>query len=146
MNDNQLIFEAYLESAEQPKMYTNSDGTAKYWCIGTKYHREDGPAIEYSNGLKEWWLNGKRHRADGGPTSVHPDGRKIWRVNDLVHREDGPACITPDGKEYFYLDDEQLTPQKWAEKVLQKQGKPADPESVKEFLRPILAKQTKDLI
>jgi len=25
-----------------------------------KLHREDGPAIEYSNGFKQWWLNGKR--------------------------------------------------------------------------------------
>ena len=23
-----------------------------------KWHREDGPAIEYPNGTKEWWLNG----------------------------------------------------------------------------------------
>ena len=25
-----------------------------------KYHREDGPALEYSNGDKEWWLNGQQ--------------------------------------------------------------------------------------
>jgi hypothetical protein len=24
-----------------------------------KYHREDGPAIEYGDGKKEWWINGK---------------------------------------------------------------------------------------
>ena len=24
-------------------------------------HREDGPAIEWSNGTKEWWLEGKRY-------------------------------------------------------------------------------------
>ena len=23
-------------------------------------HRENGPAVEYSDGHKEWWLNGKR--------------------------------------------------------------------------------------
>ncbi len=25
-----------------------------------KLHREDGPAIEFSNGFKQWYLNGKR--------------------------------------------------------------------------------------
>ena len=25
-----------------------------------KLHREDGPAIEYTNGFKQWWLDGKR--------------------------------------------------------------------------------------
>lgn len=25
------------------------------------FHREDGPAIEYSDGEKQWWLNGVRY-------------------------------------------------------------------------------------
>ncbi len=28
-------------------------------------HREDGPAVEYSNGEKEWYFNGLLHRVDG---------------------------------------------------------------------------------
>jgi len=29
----------------------------KKWYLNGKLHREDGPAIEFSNGNKEWWLN-----------------------------------------------------------------------------------------
>lgn len=35
-----------------------SDGT-KEWCLNGQFHREDGPAVEYANGYNEWWLNGK---------------------------------------------------------------------------------------
>ena len=31
----------------------------KVWYKNGKYHREDGPAIEYATGDKEWWLNNK---------------------------------------------------------------------------------------
>ena len=44
-------------------------------------HREDGPAIEYSNGTKSWYLNGKRHREDG-PAIENADGSKYWYLND----------------------------------------------------------------
>ena len=43
----------------QPEMLLDSDGT-KRWCLNNKYHREDGPAIEYPNGRKYWFLNGKQ--------------------------------------------------------------------------------------
>lgn len=33
----------------------------KFWKLNRKYHREDGPAIEYYyNGEIEWYYNGKR--------------------------------------------------------------------------------------
>ena len=35
-----------------------ADG-AKQWYLNGKLHREDGPAIEYTNGTKHWYLNGK---------------------------------------------------------------------------------------
>jgi hypothetical protein len=31
----------------------------KFWYLNGVLHREDGPAIEYTNGGKEWWINGK---------------------------------------------------------------------------------------
>lgn len=36
----------------------NTDGTTmtEYWVDG-KLHREDGPAVIFSDGHKEWWLN-----------------------------------------------------------------------------------------
>ncbi len=42
----------------QPEMKVNSNGT-KRWYLNGKLHREDGPAIEWSDGTKEWWLNGE---------------------------------------------------------------------------------------
>jgi len=30
----------------------------EHWYLNGKYHREDGPAVEYSTGHKEWWING----------------------------------------------------------------------------------------
>ena len=35
------------------------DGGAKYWSLNGKRHREDGPAVEFTNGDKYWYLNGK---------------------------------------------------------------------------------------
>jgi hypothetical protein len=35
---------------------TDEYGT-KRWFLNGKYHREDGPAVEYANGSKEWYLN-----------------------------------------------------------------------------------------
>jgi hypothetical protein len=40
-------------------------------------HREDGPAIEYSNGTKIWCWHGKYHRQDG-PAIERADGTKFW--------------------------------------------------------------------
>ena len=30
----------------------------KHWYLNGKYHRTDGPAIEYTDGTKCWYLNG----------------------------------------------------------------------------------------
>jgi len=43
-------------------------------------HREDGPAVEWSDGHKEWFLNGILHREDG-PAIEYVDGSKSWHLN-----------------------------------------------------------------
>ena len=35
-----------------------SDGY-KVWCQNNELHREDGPAVEWTNGYKEWYINGE---------------------------------------------------------------------------------------
>jgi hypothetical protein len=45
-------------------------------------HREDGPAIEYSDGEMHWFQNNKYHRLDG-PAVIQPSGLKEWWVNDI---------------------------------------------------------------
>ena len=55
------------------------------WFLNGKYHREDGPALEYANGDKYWYKNGK------------------------FHREDGPACEYASGSKYWYLEGKEFT-------------------------------------
>ena len=42
-----------------------------------QYHRDDGPAIEYSNGNKYWYQQGQLHREDG-PAVESADGTQQW--------------------------------------------------------------------
>jgi hypothetical protein len=57
----------------------DADGD-KFWYLNGKIHREDGPAVEYSNGTKYWYLNDQRHREDG-PAIEYYDGYKFWFLN-----------------------------------------------------------------
>lgn len=41
------------------------------------YHRIDGPAVVYDNGDKSWWVNGWRHR-DDGPAIEWSDRIEYW--------------------------------------------------------------------
>ena len=77
------------------------DGT-KLWYLNGKFHREDGPAIEYAYGDKFWYLNGKLHR-EGGPAVENAYGTKFWYLNGklLTEQEHKKATTkaTCDGKE-----------------------------------------------
>jgi hypothetical protein len=87
------------------KTYTvkiDNNGT-KFWYYNDKFHREDGPAIEYVNGYKAWYINGKLHREDG-PAIEWADGYKEWYINGQHHREDGPAIEYADGDKEWYLN------------------------------------------
>ena len=37
----------------------------KRWKLNGKFHREDGPAVEYKDGTKIWFFDGEYHRLDG---------------------------------------------------------------------------------
>jgi len=39
----------------QPELKIEQDGS-KFWYLNGKYHREDGPAVEYPDGEKRWFL------------------------------------------------------------------------------------------
>jgi len=66
----------------------------KQWWIRGMLHRVDGPAIEKENCIREWWCNDKKHREDG-PAVEWEDGTREWWIDGLRHREDGPAIIKP---------------------------------------------------
>lgn len=72
------------------------------WIKDGKYHREDGPAIEWPSGNKEWYLDGKCHREDG--PAVEYLGLRQWFINGKCHREDGPAEVIGDGTNCWYLN------------------------------------------
>lgn len=74
---------------------TYTDGS-EYWYLHGNLHRDGGPAISYAGGTKKWYRHGKQHR-DGGPAAIFPDGRQEWFQNNERHREDGPAVIDVDG-------------------------------------------------
>ena len=66
-------------------VYANTDNYGKFYYKDKKktiLHREDGPAIEYSNGAKIWYQNHKLHRMDG-PAAEYVSGNKGWFVNDV---------------------------------------------------------------
>ena len=77
-------------------------GDGKFWYLNGKYHRTDGPAVEWFNGNKFWFLNGKHHR-DGGPAIEFANGGKGWLINDQYHRTDGPAVERFDGKKRWFI-------------------------------------------
>jgi hypothetical protein len=80
-----------------------SDGWEE-WRIHGQLHREDGPARTLPEGDEEWWLNGERHRIDGPAwRSFKEPGRLVlerWYVDGKVHREDGPASRWKGGHAY----------------------------------------------
>ena len=82
------------------KVYNSGN---KEWYINGKFHREDGPAVEYADGDKCWYINGERHREDG-PAVECANGSKLWFLNGKRHREDGPAIEYVDGDRYWYVN------------------------------------------
>jgi hypothetical protein len=77
------------------KLIIDKHGT-KYWYLNGCFHREDGPAIEWTDGGREWWLNGN------------------------LHREDGPAVEFANGYKCWYLYGTSLTKEDWFEKISEK--------------------------
>ena len=55
-----------------------ADGT-KHWYKNGKYHREDGPALEYANGDKEYWLFDENYDSLPSPEKI-----KIIRKEQMI--------------------------------------------------------------
>jgi hypothetical protein len=70
------------------------DGSTRWYKEGTGIlHREDGPAIEWS------------------------DGSKYWQKEGLLHREDGPAIEWANGDKTWYLKGKPYTEEKYNEEM-----------------------------
>jgi hypothetical protein len=79
-------------------------------------HREDGPAVEYTDGSKAWLINGNLHREDG-PAVEFTDGHKEWHINGERHREDGPAIEWTSGVKSWYLNGMCLSEEKFLKRT-----------------------------
>ena len=60
--------------------------------------REDGPAVIYGNDGTEVWTTSLPAVTEASATRSRMG---------YIHREDGPAIISAEGKETYYLNDEQ---------------------------------------
>jgi hypothetical protein len=79
----------------------DSDGTVRYYDVVGRPHREDGPAVQYTNGSEYWYYKGTRHR-EGGPAIWVSENEYAWFHMGKYHREDGPALSYPDGEKAWY--------------------------------------------
>ena len=71
----------------KPKLKIDGDGYKRWLLPNGKRHREDGPAVEYTDGTKFWCRNGKLHREDG-PAVEYANGYKEWWLNDKQYTEE----------------------------------------------------------
>jgi hypothetical protein len=83
--------EDWREVHGEPVMTVRPNGDRE-WRVEGKLHREDGPAVEYTDGGGEWWIHGINHR-EGGPAAVFCDGSWAWYRDGRLHRLDGPALL-----------------------------------------------------
>ena len=49
----------------------------RFHMLNVKYHRLNGPAIEWADGDKASYVNGKLHRLNG-PAIEYANGTKLW--------------------------------------------------------------------
>ena len=101
----------------------DADGN-KFWYLNDKFHREDGPAIEFANGTKYWYLNDELHceeefnRRMNSPTSKFKIGDKVtapaylgeWTdctVININYCDEWPIqCVLPDGMTGIFRENE----------------------------------------
>lgn len=73
--------------------------------------------VEDNSGVKMWLdKDGKCHRVKY-PAIIAPNGYMEWCTHGENHRVDGPAIIFSNGTEYYYINNEHVTEERWAEYV-----------------------------
>jgi len=95
------------------------EGNTEKWELDGKLHREDGPALIYSNGTEHWYFHGKLHREDG-PAIIKCTGTKEWYLHGKLHREDGPAKTMGNGsRDEWYLHGEFQREKRYTQKIIE---------------------------
>ena len=89
----------------------------KYWSAYLKKHPDfTGCLINKNNNNTAWFKNGVYHR-ENGPALEYTEGSKAWFKNGKLHRENGPAVEYSDGDKRWYLNGEELSEQQHHLKV-----------------------------
>ena len=85
------------------------NGRHQEWWIHGLRHRDNGPAVEYSDGSQEYWLYGMKHRVNKPAIILKDQGFNVgfytteyWFYGRL-HREEGPAVLKSDGSQEFWI-------------------------------------------
>jgi hypothetical protein len=99
----------------------------KFWYKEGRFHRLDGPAIEYTNGRKFWYIDGTEYYEEDWKKEVekskvlklkngdsipqkytgcveYGNGDKCWYKEGKWHRLDGPAIERADGYKSWYIE------------------------------------------
>ena len=58
------------------KLQINFDRTRVWKDEAGRFHRLDGPAVEYVDGRKIWYINGVMHRSDG--PGIESGTSRVW--------------------------------------------------------------------
>jgi hypothetical protein len=67
-----------------------------------------------NNGVVRWFdQRGNLHREGGFPAVEFPDGSKRYYEHGKRHRIDGPAVLNSDGTNQWWIDDKQLSEEKF---------------------------------
>jgi hypothetical protein len=84
---------------------------SELWYRDGKLHRDDGPAVVFTDGCQEWYRHGKLHR-EGGPAVDYKSGHKEYYRDGKLHRDDGPAIVRADGTQEWWRDGKRQPPPK----------------------------------
>lgn len=76
--------------------------TICYYDDKEQYHREDGPAVIWSDSEEMWCLHGKIHRTNG-PAFIEPGCIEYW-INDCqIFNSDDISLIDGNPENILYL-------------------------------------------
>ena len=89
--------------------YICNTGYETCWYFNSRFHREGGPAVEYTPyELDTYYNEGRLHRKDGTIIPLNMINRQ-WYKHGKLHREDGPAIEYIGGKGIWALNDKVYT-------------------------------------
>ena len=100
------------------KYYYKDGTTSTTLDVSKPLHREDGPAIEYTDGTRNWIVDNKLHRIDG-PAIVYANGDKQWFVDNNHYLQEGFNKLIKEVKE-LPLALRLIDPREWVREYKEK--------------------------